>query len=177
MFVAFEIAPQRIADDGVEVDPPALGVEHRAAVQVAAGAHVEAALQRHIGLTVFGLAKLKIIVHSPLKRCLEALGVIALIGHQVADELEPPMQHLVITAVLDRAEITFVFQHRTHIKPPSVSTRNTSLMTYILTMLQVRSSMGNIALNCNRIQSQFSIDMDFGIQGNPILRSPDPAHR
>ena len=35
-----------------------------AAVQVAAGAHVEAALQRHIGLTVFGLAKLKIIVHS-----------------------------------------------------------------------------------------------------------------
>ena len=96
MLVAFEIAPQRIADDGVEVDLPALGVEHRAAMQVAAGAHVEAALQRHIGLTVFGLAKLKIIVHSLLKCRLEALGVIALIGHQVADELEPPMQYLVL---------------------------------------------------------------------------------
>ena len=34
MLVAFEIAPQRIGDDGVEVDLPALGVEHRASAKV-----------------------------------------------------------------------------------------------------------------------------------------------
>lgn len=41
---AIEIATQCLADDSVEVHVPALGVEHGAAVQVASGANVEAAL-------------------------------------------------------------------------------------------------------------------------------------
>jgi hypothetical protein len=84
MLIAFEISAKRITDDGVEVDAPALGVEHGAAVQVASGAHVEAALQGHIGLAALGLAELKIIVDGLLERHLDALGVLSFIGHQVA---------------------------------------------------------------------------------------------
>ncbi len=44
--LTFQIPSQRITHDSVKVDPPAPRVKHRAAVQVAPGAHIEAAFQR-----------------------------------------------------------------------------------------------------------------------------------
>ena len=46
MFIAFEVAKQRIADDGIEVDPPALDVKRIAAMQITPAAHIEASLQQ-----------------------------------------------------------------------------------------------------------------------------------
>ena len=44
--LGFQITAQRITDDSIEVNPPALGVKHRTAMQVAPGAHIEAFLQQ-----------------------------------------------------------------------------------------------------------------------------------
>lgn len=48
--LTFQIAAQRIADDGIEVDPPAPSAKHGASVQFASGTQVEAARQRISGL-------------------------------------------------------------------------------------------------------------------------------
>lgn len=94
MFITFEISALCIADNGVKIDAPALGVDSDAAVRVASGAHVGATFHRHVVLVAFSLAQVKTIVSRVLESRLDTFCVLPLIRHEIANELEAALQYL-----------------------------------------------------------------------------------
>src|SRR3546814_9541416 len=77
----------------------------------------------HLRLAPLLRAERQIIVHCLPERPLDAPGIGPLVGHQIADEHQPAVEHRVLVVVLHRAGMAPVRDPRGYVGPSSIDTR------------------------------------------------------
>ncbi len=121
---------QRPAHDLVEADAQALRRSRGLAVELGGHAHVEGAAEGPVRLEVALLAEREVVVHGLAEGALERLDRVALVGDEVVDEQDLPVEQPVGEVHLDGSLVAAVAERLRHQSSPRSLRKRASVRTW-----------------------------------------------